>query len=143
MLDEDSPSHLARLLVGRAVDGSVDIPSRSHAVLQLVELVDSSQPWACDGEAQDECDEAADEAMASDEEEGDAHSRVRSHEACTLALLGSLPAASAASKPLEDRGRRRGAGCSGSQEGEGPLREPRTTAAVTATHLLPFYHHTT
>ena len=103
MLDEDSPSRLARLLVGRAVDGSVDIPSRSHAVLQLVELVDSSQPWACDGEAQDECDEAADEAMASDEEEGDAHSRVRSHEACTLALLSSLPAASAASKPLTSK----------------------------------------
>lgn len=94
-----TPRRLASLLIGRAVDEAADLPSRTHATMELMNLVDAVQPWAehalphgiaCS-------DDETDAAVVSSDADDD------TYDACVRGLLGALPAAVATSKPLASR----------------------------------------
>lgn len=97
---------LVRILVGRAVDDAADIPSRSHAAVALVELIEAAKPFGhtaqgARGGAEEEEEEAAvDDADSGAEGGADDAS---SYGACTSGLLAALPAAGRLSKPLTSK----------------------------------------
>ena len=78
---------LAGLLSLHACDESADLPSRSHACSQLIELLDSREPWLRDGS---ELQTATVAQQAS-------------HAEITSSMLSALPQAIAASRPLSSK----------------------------------------
>lgn len=119
VLAPSSLRHLARMLLSRAADADADLPSRTHASIQLAELLEASQPWAARVRGPDavELEEKEAEAMdveddgSGDDEDvlngGGSHlagsACERDYSRSTGLLLGALAEAVEASRPLTSK----------------------------------------
>ena len=99
MLRSRSVHHLAQILVERAVDHALDIPSRSHAATRAVALIEATSPWS---PPQDELTEHH-KCTEDDDDDDDQRLREEAYMRCTELMLSALPRTLSASRPLATR----------------------------------------